>query len=99
MTIFLSTYTPTLNIQNKVIFISVSGSVGDMDLGKLLESPLGVSPRLVWGHARALTSQALSAVSRFPSRGSRDLWLYLEAFPRGFPSRLSHRALPRATVV
>ena len=28
LTIFLSTYTPTLDIQNKVIFISVSGSVG-----------------------------------------------------------------------
>ena len=70
-----------------------------MDLGVLLESPLGVSPRLEWGHARALTSQALAAVSRFPSRGLRDLWLYLEDFPRGFPSRLSHRALPRATVV
>ena len=29
-------------------------------------------------------------VSRFPSRGSRDLWLSLEAFPRGFPTGLSH---------
>ena len=66
-----------------------------MDLGVLLESPLGVSPRLEWGHARALTSQAVSAVSRFPSRGSRDLFLYLEPFPRGFPSRLSHEAFPR----
>ena len=28
-------------------------------------------------------------MSRFPSRGSRDLWLSLEAFPRGFPTRLS----------
>ena len=61
-----------------------------MDLGVLLESPLGVSPRLELEHARALTSQAVSAVSRFPSRGSRDLWLYLEAFPRCFPTRLSH---------
>ena len=61
--------------------------------------PRGVSPRLDWGHARALSSRAVAAVSRFPSRGSRDLWLSLEAFPRGFPSRLSHRAVPRATVV
>ena len=61
--------------------------------------PSGVSPRLEWGHARALYSQAVAAVSRFPSRGSRDLWLSLEAFPRGFPTRLSHRAVPRATVV
>ena len=61
--------------------------------------PRGVSPRLEWGHARALSSRAVAAVSRFPSRGSRDLWLSLEAFPRGFPTRLSHRAVPRATVV
>ena len=62
-----------------------------MDLGVLLETPLGVSPRLEWGHARALTFQALSAVSRFPSRGSRDLWLSLEACPRGLPTGLSHK--------
>ena len=59
----------------------------------------GVSPRLEWGHTRALSSRAVAAVSRFPSRGSRDLWLSLEAFPRGFPTRLSHRAVPRATLV
>ena len=59
----------------------------------------GVSPNLEWGHARALSSRAVAAVSRFPSRGSRDLWLSLEAFPRGFPTRRSHRAVPRATVV
>ena len=54
----------------------------------------GVSPRLEWGHARALSSRALGAVSRFlqvdqgisgfPSRHSH------EAFPRGFPTGLSH---------
>ena len=59
----------------------------------------GVSPRLEWGHARALSSQAVAAVSRIPSCGSRDLWLSLEAFPRGFPTRLSQRAVPHATVV
>ena len=59
----------------------------------------GVSPRLEWGHTRALSSRAVAAVSRFPSRGSRDLWLSLEAFPRGFPTRLSYRAVPRTTVV
>ena len=61
-----------------------------MDLGVLLESPRGVSPRLEWGHARALSSLAEAAVSRYPSRGSRDLWHSLEAFPRGFPTGLSH---------
>ena len=68
-------------------------------LGYFWNLPRGVSPRLEWGHARALSSRAVAAVSRFPSRGSRDLWLSREAFARGFPSRLSHRAVPRATVV
>ena len=52
--------------------------------------PRGVSPRLEWVHARVLSSRTVAAVSRFPSRGSRDLWLSLEAFPRGFPTGLSH---------
>ena len=52
--------------------------------------PRGVSPRLECGHARALSSRAVAAVSRSPSRGSRDLWLSLEAFRRGFPTGLSH---------
>ena len=81
-------------------------------LGYFWSLPRGVSPRLEWEHARALSSRAVAAVSRFPSRVSRDLWLSLEAFPRcvpsrlshqafprGFPTRLSHRAVPRATLV
>ena len=47
--------------------------------------PRGVSPRLEWVHARALSFRAVAAVSRFPSRGSRDL-----GFPRGFTTGLSH---------
>ena len=76
-----------------------SSSVLTWILGYFWSLPRGVSPRLEWGHARALSSGAVAAVSRFHSRGSRDLWLSLEAFPRGFPTRLSHRAVPRATVV
>ena len=68
-------------------------------LGYIWSLPRGVSPRLELGHVRAFSSRAVAAVSRLPSRGSRDLWLSLEAFPRGFPTRLSHRAVPRATVV
>ena len=68
-------------------------------LGYFWSLPRGVSPRIEWGHARALSSRAVAAVSRFHSRGSGDLWLSLEAFPRGFPTRLSHRAVPHATVV
>ena len=58
--------------------------------GDFWSLPRGVSPRLEWGHARALSSRAVAAVSRFPSRGSRDLLLSLEAFPRGFPTGLTH---------
>ena len=68
-------------------------------LGYFWSLPRGVSPRLEWGHARGFSSRAVATVSRFPSRGSRDLWLSLESFPRGFPTRLSHRAVPRATVL
>ena len=48
-------------------------------LGYLWSLTRGVSPRLECGHASALSSRAVAAVSRFPSLGSRDLWLSLEA--------------------
>ena len=57
--------------------------------------PRGVSPRVEWGPADAIYSRALAAVSHFPSCGSRDLWLSLEASLRGFPTRLSHEAFPQ----
>ena len=62
-------------------------------LGYFWSLPRGVSPCLELGHARAISSRAVAAVSRFPrfpSRGSRDLWLSLEACPGGFPTGLSH---------
>ena len=59
-------------------------------LGYFWSLPRGVSPRFEWGHARALSYRAVAVVSRFPSRGSRDLSLSIEAFPRGFPTALSH---------
>ena len=68
-------------------------------LGYFWSLPSGVGPRLEWGHARALSSRAVAAVSRFPSRGSRDHGLSLEAFPGGFPTWLSRRVVPRATTV
>ena len=58
-------------------------------LGYFWSLPRGDSPRLEWGHERALSSRALATVSHFPSRVSSDLWLSLEAFPRGFPTGLS----------
>ena len=68
-------------------------------LGYFWSLPWGVSPRLECWHAHALSYRAVAAVSRFPSRGPRNQGLSLEAFQRGFPTRLSQRAVPRATVV
>ena len=59
--------------------------------------PRGVSPCLERGHASPISSRALAAVSHFPSCGSRDLWLSLEASLRGFPTRLSHEAFPQGS--
>ena len=71
--------------------------------GDFWSLPRGVSPRLEWGNARALSSRAVAAVSRFPSRGQGicgfSSRLSHEAFPGGFPTRLSDRAVPSATVV
>ena len=68
-------------------------------LGYFWSLPRGVGPRLECGHALALSSRAVAAVSRSPPRRSKDLWFSLESFPRGFPTTLSHRAVPRAHVV
>ena len=63
-------------------------------LGFFWSLPRRVSPPLEWGHERALSSRAVAAVSHFPLRESRDLWLSLEVshegFPRDFPTGLSH---------
>ena len=64
-------------------------------LGYFWSLPRGVSPRLEWGHARSFSSRAVAAVRRFPLRGSMDMWLSIEAFPGGFPTRLSHEAFPQ----
>ena len=64
-------------------------------LGYFWSLPTGVSHRLEWGHARALSSRAVAAVSHFPSRGSRDQGLSLEAFPQGCPT--CHRGVSRSS--
>ena len=59
-------------------------------LGYVWSLPRGVSPRLVWVHARALSSRSSSSVT-LPFtwiKGSGS-------FPRGFPTRLSHEAFPQ----
>ena len=64
-------------------------------LGYFWSLPRGVSPRLEWGHAHAISSRAVAAVSRFSSRGSRDLCLSLEGFPQGCPT--CHRGVSRSS--
>ena len=69
-------------------------SSADMELGGLLESlQLRKSSSRV-GACTCAFLPSCSSLSRFPFRGSRDLWLSLEVshecFPRGFPTRLSH---------
>ena len=67
-----------------------SSSVLTWILGYFWSLPRKVILHLEWGHAHANSYRAVAAVSRFPSRGSSDLWLSVEAFPR---------TVPRATVV
>ena len=63
-------------------------------LGYFWSLARGVSPRLERGNARALSSRDLAAVSRFPSQDQGICGfpsrLSHEAFPRGFPTGLSH---------
>ena len=63
-----------------------SSPVLTWNLGDFWSLPRGVCPHLEWGHARALSFRAVAAVSCFPSRGSRDQGLSLEAFPQGCPT-------------
>ena len=63
-----------------------SSSVLSWILGYFWSLPTGVSPRLEWGHARALSSRAVAAVSHFP-RVDQGIC--------GFPSRLYHEAFPQ----
>ena len=65
------------------------------NLGDFWSLPRGESPRLEWGLERALSARSVAAVSRFPSRGSRDLWLSQEAFPQGCPT--GHRGVSRSS--
>ena len=57
-------------------------------LGYFWSLPRGVSPRLEWGYARALSSRAVAAMSRFPS---------VDQGICGFRLRLSHEAFPQVS--
>ena len=70
----------------------VSSPVLTWILGYFWRLPWGVSAHLVWGQARAFLTNCSSSV-KLPVA-----WIKGSvAFPRGFPTRLSHRAVPRGT--
>ena len=65
-----------------------------MDLGLLLESPQGRKSSSRVGACMCAFLPSCSSLSRFPLRGSSNLWLSLEVshegFSRDFPTGLSH---------
>ena len=70
-------------------------SSADMDLGVLLESPQGSQSSSRVGACTCAYLPSCSSILILPVE-----WIKGSvAFPRGFPTRLSHRAVPRATVV
>ena len=70
-------------------------SSADMDLGVLLESPQGSQSSSRVGACTCVFLPSCSSSVTLPFA-----WIKGSvAFPRGFPTRLSHRAVPRATVV
>ena len=74
-------------------------SRADMDLGGLLESPQGSqSSSRVWAFTCAFLPNCSSSFT-LPFAWIKGSVASLEAFRKGFPTRLSHRAVPRATVV
>ena len=76
-----------------------SSSVLTWILGYFWSLPRGVSPRHELGHASALSSRGVAAVSRFPSRGQGicgfPSWLYHQAFPQGCP--MFHRGVSQSS--
>ena len=70
----------------------VSSPVLTWILGYFWRLPWGVSAHLVWGQARAFLTNCSSSVKRPIALVKGSV-----AFPRGFPTRLSHRAVPRGT--
>ena len=70
-------------------------SSGEIDLGVLLESPQGSQSSSRVGACTCAFLPSCSSSVTLPFA-----WIKGSvAFPRGFPKRLSHRAVPRATVV
>ena len=83
------------------VSVGTSGflSSADMDLGVLLESPQGSQSSSRVGACTCAFFPSYSRSVMLPFARNKGSGVSLEAFQRGFPTRLSHRAVPRATVV
>ena len=74
-------------------------SSADMDLGVLLQSPQGSQSSARVGACPCAFLPSCSSSVTLPFAWIKGSVASLEAFRKGFPTRLSHRAVPRATVV
>ena len=74
-------------------------SSADMDLGVLLQSPQGSQSSSRVGACPCAFLPSYSSSVTLPFAWIKGSVASLEAFRKGFPTRLSHRAVPRATVV
>ena len=68
-------------------------------LEALLESPQGSQSSSRVGACTCAFLPSCSSSVTFPFPWIKESVAFLEAFPRGFPTRLSHRAVPRSTLV
>ena len=68
-------------------------------LGALLESPQGSQSSSRVGACTCAFLPSCSSSVTFPFPWIKESVAFLEAFPRGFPTRLSHRAVPRSSLV
>ena len=71
----------------------------DMDPGVFLESPQGSQSSSPVGTCTCDFLPSCSSSVAFPFTRIKGSGAFPEGFPRGFSTRLSHRAVPRATVV
>ena len=74
-------------------------SSADMDLGVILESPQGSQSSSRVGACTCVFLPSCSSSVTLPFPWIKGSVAFARAFPLGFPMRLFHRAVPRATVV
>ena len=74
-------------------------SSADMDLGVILLSPHGSQSSSRVGACTCAFLPSCSSSVTLPFAWMKKSVAFIEVFAGGFPTRLSHRAVPRATMV